>query len=107
MSHLKGLLVDGERLVLGSSNFDFASLAAEEEFLAIVSSRAVIADFQTRVINPATATAIDPPDARGFLGRGAEIALSVAAVVATAAGGFPRRAVGWPSPPLTTKPTPL
>ena len=96
MSHLKGLLIDGERLVVGSSNFDFASLAAEEEFLAIVSDRAVIEDFQSRVIAPAFAAAIAPPSSRGANGRGADVVLRAAAIIATAARGFPRRAVDWP-----------
>ena len=105
MSHVKGLLIDGERLVLGSSNFDFASLAAEEEFLAIVSDMAVIADFQARVVAPAVAAAIHPPSGGGAKGRGADLALRVAAVIAGFARGFPRRAVDWPSQPLTSKPT--
>ena len=69
MSHLKGMLIDGERLVLGSSNFDFASLAAEEELLAIVSDPTIIADFEARVIAPALADAIaaaGPHPLRGF-----------------------------------------
>jgi cardiolipin synthase len=105
MSHLKGLLIDGERLVLGSSNFDFASIAAEEEFLAIVSDTAVIADFQARVVAPAVAAAIYPPGGGGAKGRSADLALRVAAVVAGAARGFPRVAVDWPSRALNSKPT--
>lgn len=96
MSHLKGMMIDGEHLILGSSNFDFASLAAEEELLAIVSDPAIIADFGARVIEPALASAIDPPSARNpVLGRAADFALQAAALFATAAGGFPRRAVDW------------
>ena len=96
MSHLKGILIDGEHLVLGSSNFDFASLAAEEEFLAIVSDPAVIADFEVRVIAPGLESAIDPPDARKISGRGANLALHAAALAARAARDFPRGAVDWP-----------
>jgi cardiolipin synthase len=97
MSHLKGLLIDDEHLVLGSSNFDFASLAAEEEFLAVISDATVIADFKARVIAPALACAIDPSEARTIDGRGASLALRVAAMAASAARGFPRRAADWPS----------
>ena len=104
MSHLKGLLIDGERLVLGSSNFDFASLAAEEEFLAIVSDLAVIADFQSRVIAPLLAAAIRPPDQIDARGRGADLVLRMAAIVAGFARGLPRRAVDWPSRALNSKP---
>jgi cardiolipin synthase len=97
MSHLKGLLIDRDHLVLGSSNFDFASLAAEEEFLAIVSDPDVIMEFEKRVIAPALATAINPAGASKVNGRAADLALRAAALVATATRGFPRRAIDWPS----------
>ena len=53
MSHFKGILIDGERLVVGSCNFDFVGLAAEEELVAVIESPALIAEFQRRVIGPA------------------------------------------------------
>jgi cardiolipin synthase len=96
MSHLKGMLIDDETLVLGSSNFDFASLAGEEEFLAILEDKAIIADFKTRVVEPALVAAIDPATAKKIGGRGADLALRAAAVVASAARVFPRRAIDWP-----------
>jgi cardiolipin synthase len=58
MIHLKGLLIDGRRLVLGSSNFDFVSYLAEEELVAVLDDPAVIAAFQTEVIAPALQTAL-------------------------------------------------
>ena len=60
MIHLKGLLIDGRRLVLGSSNFDFVSYHAEEELVAVLDDEALIADFQALVIAPALATALPP-----------------------------------------------
>lgn len=96
MSHLKGLLIDGETLVLGSSNFDFASLAAEEEFLAIVRDETVIADFETLVVKPGLAAAIDAICEK-ISGRGSDLVLRGAAVVASVTRGFPRRAIDWPS----------
>jgi cardiolipin synthase len=45
MSHVKAILVDGEHLIAGSSNFDFVSVAAEEEFVAVISSPALVAEF--------------------------------------------------------------
>ena len=57
MIHLKGMMIDGDRLVIGSSNFDFVSVAAEEELVAIIDDPAVAADFQSRVIEPALAAA--------------------------------------------------
>jgi cardiolipin synthase len=97
MSHLKGLLIDGEHLVVGSSNFDFASIAAEEEFLAIVSDPAVIADFQARVIAPALAAAVSPSVSLEARGRWADLALRSAAIITSAARAFPRGAIDWPS----------
>ena len=35
--HLKGLLIDGSSLALGSSNFDFVSYWIEEELMAVIS----------------------------------------------------------------------
>ncbi len=95
MTHLKGLWIDGECLILGSSNFDFASLAAEEEFLTVIRDRAIIADFEARVIQPAIVGAIDPPEAKTVGNRASDLALRVAAVVASASRGLPRGAVDW------------
>ncbi len=99
MSHLKGMLIDGERLILGSSNFDFASFSAEEEFLAITDDPVVVRDFATRVISPAIASALPALSTIGQLkGRAADLALRVAALGASAVKGFPRTAVDWPGP---------
>jgi len=72
MIHLKGMLIDGRRLVLGSSNFDFVSYWIEEELVAIVSNPELIADFRTRVLEPLIAEAlpegaIRPSEVRGRL----------------------------------------
>ena len=60
MSHLKGMLIDGAHLIIGSSNFDFVSLGAEEELVAIVSDADLIADFKRQIIEPALAEALPP-----------------------------------------------
>ena len=60
MSHLKGMLIDDAYLVIGSSNFDFVSLGAEEELVAIVSDPGLIADFRRLIIDPALAEALPP-----------------------------------------------
>lgn len=57
MTHLKAMLIDGERLIAGSSNFDFASWHVEEEYVAILDDPALAADFHTRVIVPAEVAA--------------------------------------------------
>jgi cardiolipin synthase len=49
MTHVKAMLVDGRRLVLGSSNFDYLSYRVLQEILAIVDDPVVVADFVARV----------------------------------------------------------
>lgn len=49
MTHVKAMLVDGRRLVLGSSNFDYLSYRVLQEILAIVDEPSVVADFIARV----------------------------------------------------------
>ena len=99
MIHLKGLLIDGARLVIGSSNFDFVSLAAEEELMAVVEDPAIIADFQARIVRPAldgalqgAAPHISP--IRGWIATGA---LKIAQGVAMTARTARRTAVSWPA----------
>ncbi len=58
MIHLKGMLLDDRTLVLGSSNFDFVSYHAEEEFVAVVTDPALAEDFRRRVIDPALEDAL-------------------------------------------------
>jgi len=50
MSHLKALLIDDRYLVAGSSNFDFLSYHAYEEFVAIITDPSLIADFRRLVL---------------------------------------------------------
>lgn len=52
MTHLKGMLIDDEALVMGSSNFDYLSYRAHQEVVAIVDDPEVIRDFRERVIEP-------------------------------------------------------
>lgn len=58
MTHLKAMLIDGTKLALGSSNFDFASFHIEEELLAIVESPALIESFRQTVLMPARDAAL-------------------------------------------------
>jgi cardiolipin synthase len=97
MIHLKGLLLDGEWLVIGSSNFDFVSMAAEEELMAVVGDAATIADFEARIVQPAldgalpgAAPRISP--IRGWIATGA---LKMAQGVALTARHARRTAVDW------------
>jgi len=97
MTHLKGLLIDGTHLVLGSSNFDFVSLAAEEELMAVITDPVLIADFRARVIAPAALAATAPgahsvSPLHGWL---SQWCLMLAQPIARAARHAPRRAIDW------------
>jgi len=50
LTHLKGMLVDGHSLVMGSANFDPWSHWFQQEYVAVVTDPGVLADFQERVI---------------------------------------------------------
>jgi cardiolipin synthase len=95
MSHAKGLLIDNEALVAGSCNFDFASLAAEEELIAIVRAPEMIAVFRREVLGPALAGASRPSPASPFAGLRAHAALKLAEFVARRARHARRTAVDW------------
>jgi cardiolipin synthase len=97
MSHLKGILIDGNRLVVGSCNFDFVGHAAEEELVAVIDSPALIEDFQRRVIDPAVAGALAAGTRRvsPLAGGTAHGLLKIAEVGVAAARGARRTAVDW------------
>jgi cardiolipin synthase A/B len=52
MSHLKAALIDGQTLLAGSSNFDFASYAFEEEVVVAIRDPDVIEEFRSMVAEP-------------------------------------------------------
>jgi cardiolipin synthase len=49
MFHLKGMLIDNECLIMGSSNFDYISYRIEEEVIVYVRCKHIIDDFRKRV----------------------------------------------------------
>jgi cardiolipin synthase len=49
MTHVKAVLVDRRRLVLGSSNFDYLSWRVLQEIVAIVDAKDIVDDFVHRV----------------------------------------------------------
>jgi len=57
MSHLKAMLIDGQYLIAGSSNFDYLSYRIHQEVLAVITVPAIVADFKTRVMAPDLANA--------------------------------------------------
>ncbi len=97
MMHLKGMLIDGERLVLGSSNFDFVSYWIEEELVGIVSDPGLIADYRARVLEPMLAEALPENAARSqpFSGWRAAMLLGAAGGVLGAGLPISRTSVPW------------
>jgi cardiolipin synthase A/B len=57
MSHLKGMLIDDQYLIAGSSNFDYLSYRMYQESVAVITDYRVIADFRERVMAPDIANA--------------------------------------------------
>ena len=53
MSHIKAALIDGERLVLGSYNFDFVGYELQQEVAISIADVALAKDFTERVLEPA------------------------------------------------------
>jgi phosphatidylserine/phosphatidylglycerophosphate/cardiolipin synthase-like enzyme len=52
MSHLKAMVIDGELLVVGSSNFDFMSYNVLEELVVMTRDPRMLAAFDDRVWRP-------------------------------------------------------
>lgn len=61
MTHLKAVLIDGETLIVGSSNFDFVSYRVLQELVVIVHDPTTIAVFNDRILRPdwRTSTPLD------------------------------------------------
>lgn len=52
MSHLKAILIDGKKLICGSSNFDFISYYFEEEVVMITENKEIVQDFIGKILQP-------------------------------------------------------
>lgn len=52
MTHLKAMLIDDRRLVVGSSNFDFLSWHYMQEIVAVVDDADAISDFKKKILFP-------------------------------------------------------
>jgi cardiolipin synthase A/B len=61
MSHMKAMLIDGEALVVGSSNFDFVSYHAQAEYVAVLTDRALIESFEREILDPTQTRAMSLP----------------------------------------------
>ena len=97
MEHLKGMLIDDEALILGSSNFDFVSYHAQEELVAVVTDPGVIAAFRDQVIAPSLEEAMvaEPGVIAAGAGASATRALKVAERFVKATRGARRGVVQW------------
>ena len=60
MTHAKAALIDGQSLVVGSSNFDFVSYRANAEYVAILRDGALIKEFREHVLLPLKAGSLPP-----------------------------------------------
>ena len=58
MSHLKAMLLDGEKLVVGSTNFDWPTYHVLGETVAVITDGEVIRDFIERVLEPDMACSV-------------------------------------------------
>jgi cardiolipin synthase len=98
MSHVKAIVVDRQDLIVGSSNFDFASVAAEEELLAVISSPRLAEEFLGLVEPDVGQT----HENLGFASDGAWLSaavLRVASRIALLGRHGSRTAIDWPRPP--------
>lgn len=83
MTHVKALLVDGSRLVLGSANFDVWSYHSQQEYLLVASEPGIIEDFRRRVAEPDLACSTPLPPGAARDGRGMEARLAGLALLAS------------------------
>ena len=98
MSHEKGILIDDERLIVGSSNFDFVSLACEEEILAVISDRPLIEAFVAKVVASSLASRARPrrPQAIPLRAVASAALLRTASLALRGAAKARRTARDWP-----------
>ena len=59
MSHLKAILVDGETLIAGSSNFDFVSYYFEQEVVLVTRDQESVDSFIQRIAEPDLSKSIE------------------------------------------------
>ena len=99
MTHAKALLIDGEVLLLGSSNFNFASHRTSSDIVAVCRNPELIAQFEAQLLGPARAGAspaakAQTPKWRQLRGR---LALGMADWALARVKHGPVRAIDWPT----------
>lgn len=83
MSHMKAMTIDGELLVMGSSNFDFMSYHILEEHVVMTRDRALVQSYLDRVWEPDLASA-KPDPVRSSIGtRLGDLTVRIGAAVAS------------------------
>jgi cardiolipin synthase A/B len=98
MTHVKALLIDGETLLLGSSNFNFASYRTSSDIVAVVRNRALISQFARELLAPARGQAASAADLRIPAWRKwrGKLTLQLADAALAKLRHGPVRAIDWP-----------
>jgi cardiolipin synthase len=99
MTHAKALLIDGETLLLGSSNFNFASYRTSSDYVGVVRDAALIAAFEAQILGSARATAVAAADLRipAWRKLRGRLVLEMADAVLARLRHGPVRAIDWPN----------
>jgi cardiolipin synthase len=97
MTHLKGMVIDGRRLVLGSTNFDFPSCFALEEYVALIDDPKMTDAFRGEVLEPLRASAIPGARLRSppWHVLRSRIVLALGGLTCRFMGGMERKAIDW------------
>jgi len=85
MHHMKAIVIDGEELIVGSSNFDLVSYHAHEEFMLSIRHQATVDRF-TAAIGPRAAAAVSAAGSR----RPARLAGPLSYLLLKIVAGFAR-----------------
>ncbi|MEO5587357.1 MAG: phosphatidylserine/phosphatidylglycerophosphate/cardiolipin synthase family protein [Novosphingobium sp.] len=104
MTHVKAALVDGETLVVGSSNFDFVSFRTSADHVALIRDPTVIEQAVARLFAPARAASSPPMPADAPHWRGLASTLVLRSADAIIARLRHRDHVEeWSAPSATTR----
>ncbi|MBW8783680.1 MAG: phosphatidylserine/phosphatidylglycerophosphate/cardiolipin synthase family protein [Novosphingobium sp.] len=99
MTHAKALLLDGTTLILGTSNFNFASYRTSNDIVIVVRDPALIADFERQLLAPMRLRSTPAAEARTPAWRKlrGRVALSLADAALARLRHGPIRVIDWPT----------